>query len=380
MPRKNPDQSAQLRVLISGCLPPPMGGMATFYESLLASSLSRRVDLAFVNTSSQKRSFEEGGRLSFSNIFQSIADCWRFARAVIRHRPVIAHIGTAYGVSFVKHSVCVLIAGLFGSKVLLHPHCSYDVLYEDRSSLWKWYVRRVFRLSSGVIALSQEWLRVSRVAPHCKVYALPNAVCLQPYANIAQERVTSPRQAQALHVLYLGHIGQAKGSFDLVEAASHLHPKVHFEIKLIGGDLAPGEGAVLREKIRAAGLQAQLQVCPPVTGLEKLAAYRWADVFVYPSYAEGMPMAVIEAMACGLPIIATTVGGLPDLVSDGVNGLLVDAGCPEQIAAGLCRLAEEPETQASMGRQSYQRAFHDYDFENRVEKMVGMYAALLTQS
>jgi glycosyltransferase involved in cell wall biosynthesis len=358
-----------------------MGGMATFYESLLASSLPAQVDLAFVNTSSQTRTFEKGGRLSPSNILQSFADCWRFARAVRSHRPAVVHVGTAFGLSFVKHSICVLIAWAFGSQVILHPHCSYAALYKDRSRWWKWYFRRVISLAVGVIALSQEWLELTELAPNCRVFALPNAVRLQPYREVAQERMKSLRLTRALHILYLGHIGKEKGSFDLVQAAKSALPKGQgFEFQLIGGELAPGEGIVLREKIEADGLQEQVHVCPPVTGSDKLAAYRWADVFVYPSYDEGMPMAVIEAMACGLPVIASRVGGLPDLVTEGVNGLLVQAGHPEQIAAAISQLSEEPLQRASMGQQSYQRAMSDYDFEKRVTQLVGIYSTVLARN
>jgi glycosyltransferase involved in cell wall biosynthesis len=381
MSRKNISRATGVRVLVSGCLPPPMGGMATFYESLLASSLPEQVNLAFVNTSSQTRTFEKGGRLSPSNLLQSFTDCWRFARAMQSHRPVIVHVGTAFGWSFVKHNVCVLIAWAFGSQVLLHPHCSYTALYKDRSRLWKWYFRRVISLAVAVIALSQEWLELTEIAPNCRVFALPNAVRLQPYREVAQERMNFPRLTRALHVLYLGHLGKAKGSFDLVEAAKSIVPKgERCEFKLIGGELSPGEETALHEKINATALEEQVHVCPPVTGSEKLAAYRWADVFVYPSYDEGMPMAVIEAMACGLPIIASKVGGLPDLVTEGVNGLLVEAGRPQQIASAISRLAEEPLMRASMGQQSYQRAISDYDFENRVTQLVGIYSTVLAQN
>ena len=370
-----------MRVLVSGCLPPPMGGMATFYESLLASSLSEQVQLAFVNTSSQTRTFEQGGRLSSSNILQSFADCWRFARALIAYRPAVVHVGTAFGLSFVKHSLCVLIARSFGSQVILHPHCSYAALYKDRSPLWRWYFRRVLSLVVGLIALSQEWLALREIAPKCQVYALPNAVRLDTYREVAQEHLNSPRLTRALHVLYLGHIGKAKGSSDLVEAAMTVLPNGEkFEFQLIGSELAPGEGAMLCEKIKAEGLHDQVHICPPVTGSDKLAAYRWADVFVYPSYDEGMPMAVIEAMASGLPVIATRVGGLPDLVTEGVNGLLVQAGHPDQLAAALCQLSDEPLVRMTMGQQSYQRAIHDYDFEDRVKQLAAIYSSVLAQN
>jgi len=340
---KEGDWPAQsMRVLVSGLVPPPIGGMATFYETLLSSSLPTRVDLAFVQTSTHKRTLEKSGRVSPLNILLSFADCWRFARAIMVHQPVIAHIGTAFGLSFIKHSVCVLIARAFGSKVLLHPHCSYLVLYEDQSPLWKWYFRRIISLVAGIIALSQEWSALALIAPNCKVYPLPNAISLQPFREIAQERMTSYITKRPLHILYLGYIGKAKGSFDLVDAAkSTFYGGQRCEFQLIGGELSPGECVLIREKINAAGLEGQVHILPPVTGSDKLAAYRWADVFVYPSYHEGMPMAVSEAMACGMPVVASKVGGLPDLVTEGVNGLLVEPGHPEQIAAAICRLADE---------------------------------------
>lgn len=375
MSKNKNGQAGDLRVLVSGCVPPPMGGMATFYESLLASSLPERVDLSFVNTSSQKRTFEQGGRASLSNILQSFVDCGRFAQAMHSHRPAIAHIGTAYGLSFVKHSLCVLIAYLFGSQVLLHPHCSYMVLYEERSPLWKWYVRRVIRLVDGVVALSQEWLALNSIASNCKVYSLPNAVRLEPYKKIAQDRACSSARTDKVHILYLGHLGKDKGSFDLVEAArAVLAAGSWCEFHLIGGDLTPGESDLLGAKVKEAGLEKHIQVCPPVTGEAKLAAYRWADIFVYPSYAEGMPMAVIEAMACGLPIIASCVGGLPDLVTDGLNGLLVEPGQIKQLAAVISHLVNAPMLRESMGQRSYSRATNDYDFESRVTELVAIYA------
>jgi hypothetical protein len=114
----HPPDEVKPRILIAGHLPPPMGGIATYYQSLLNSSLPEKVDLHFVETSSQKRTLAQTGSLSFSNLISAFSDCSRFAKAVIRHRPRLTHIATAFGLSFVKHSVCVMIARLFGSRVL----------------------------------------------------------------------------------------------------------------------------------------------------------------------------------------------------------------------------------------------------------------------
>src|SRR5450759_5634987 len=75
----------------------------------------------------------------------------------IKHRPQVTHIATAFGLSFVKHGVCIMIARLYGSRVLLHPHCSISALYTDRSRGWQWFFRQVIRMTHGVITLSREW-------------------------------------------------------------------------------------------------------------------------------------------------------------------------------------------------------------------------------
>ena len=99
----------------------------------------------------------------------------------------------------------------------------------------------------------------------------------------------------------------------------------------------------LKVETSDAGLEGSIHVRSAVTGAEKIELFRSADIFVYPSYHEGMPMAVIEAMACGLPIIATQVGGLPDLVCPPLNGLLVPAGRPDQLAEAICQLVADPQ-------------------------------------
>ena len=114
-------ENAKPRILVSGHLPPPMGGIATFYQSLLNSSLPQKVDFCFVETSSQKRTLSQTGTFSFSNLMSAVSDYGRFTKAIIKHRPQLTHIATAFGLSFFKHSVCVIIARVFGSRVLIHP-------------------------------------------------------------------------------------------------------------------------------------------------------------------------------------------------------------------------------------------------------------------
>jgi glycosyltransferase involved in cell wall biosynthesis len=367
------------RILISGHLPPPMGGIATYCQSLLNSSLPEQVDLLFVETSSQKRTLSQTGSLSFSNLIWALEDCIRFAKAVIKHRPQVTHIATAFGLSFVKHSVCVIIARLAGSRVLLHHHCSIVAMYMDRPWWWKWYVRQIIRLTNGVIALSKEWQQLTTIIPGCKVYDLPNAIDLSAYRAIAQKRKDGEKNPLPLKVLYLGYLGRNKGTFELLDAAKEIAAKetpIFFD--LVGEELSGGEKEELKQKIIQDGLDNIVTLHPPVAGDAKNDFFQKADIFAYPSYSEGMPMAVIEAMACGLPIIATRVGGLPDLVSDGINGILVDAGNPGQIASALELLSANSEMRLSMGAESSQTAGDKFDMEKLVPRLVSIYQKALT--
>jgi glycosyltransferase involved in cell wall biosynthesis len=367
------------RILISGHLPPPMSGIGTYYQTLLCSSLPGRLSLQFIDTSSRRRPGSETGSWSFWNLTWAIGDCVRFTKAVVVYRPEICHIATAFGLSFVKHSVCVAVARLLGSKVLLHPHCSFYFLYERQSKVWRWFVRKVVGLCHGVVVLSNEWKRLKEVVPGCQMYYLPNAIDLVSYVDVGRKKIESKIDKPCLNVLYLGHLGRDKGSFDLICAAKTLLAKEQGVVfDLVGQEQASGEMRQLATQVTEAGLEQVIHIRPAVTAAEKIELFRSADMFVYPSYHEGMPMAVIEAMACGLPIIATQVGGLPDLVCSGLNGLLVPAGQPDQLADAIRQLVVNPHMRHSMQTGSFRLAQENFDIEKLVFRLLDIYHALLS--
>lgn len=366
------------RILLAGHLPPPMSGIGTYYQTLLDSSLPKRVNMQFIDTSSCRRPGFKTGRWSLSNLLSAIGDCIRFTKAVVTYRPEICHIATAFGLSFAKHSVCVAIARLLGSKVLLHPHCSFYILYEQQEKAWQWFVRKIIGLCHGVVVLSKEWQELQEAVPGCQLYTLPNAINLDGYVDVGREKIELKSDRPYLHALYLGHLGKAKGSFDLIIAAKIVLGQGHKVVfDLVGQEQIVGETKQLHTQIFDAGLDNFIHVLPAVTGKEKIELFRSADIFVYPSYHEGMPMAVIEAMACGLPIIATDVGGLPDLVNPGMNGLLVPAGKPDQLASAICQLIVNTPLRHSMQVDSFRLAQENYDVEKLVSRLLSIYQALL---
>jgi glycosyltransferase involved in cell wall biosynthesis len=233
-------------------------------------------------------------------------------------------------------------------------------------------------MTNGVVALSKEWLQLSSIVNGRKVYYLPNAINLKLYSTVAEKHISEFQYKTPCKVLYLGYLGRSKGTFDLLDAAEAIHSRgIDMIFDLVGGALVPEELERLREIIKTSNMEDCVRLHSLAYGTEKLNYLRDADVFVYPSYYEGMPMAVLEAMACGLPIVASKVGGLLDLIQDGINGILVDPGEPEKLASALCRLTKEHELRYSMGKASYKLACEQYDIEQHVAQLIGIYKSIL---
>jgi len=351
-----------------------MGGIATFCEALLASELAVLVDLKFVQTSSRGRALASSGRATWKNAVEALKDCSRFARAWLAHRPDIVHVCTAVGASFLKNGFCVALARAAGSRVVLHPHCGFERLYAG-PRIWRWCCDRVFRLASAVIVLSKEWEALGERLPGLRVSYLPNAIDTGPYRAIADRRTGTA--GGRVRILYLGHLGKVKGTWDLLEAFESLDPAgIALELVLVGDPL-PGEDEALfaarAETVSKPGRAVRL--VPPVSGPDKLACFEMAAFFVFPSHHEGMPMAVLEARAAGLPVLATAVGGIPELVRDGENGLLVPPGAPGELARAMDRLCRDAALRSEMGRRNASSS-GDYDIGRYARKLAALYAGL----
>ena len=363
----------KLRVILAGHLPPPMGGIATFCQALLNSTLADKVDLHFVQTSSQRRSLLSSGKATWKNLVEAVEDCGRFFGSCITHHPVIVHICTAPGLSFLKHGLCVIFARIVGCRVILHPHCSFAKLYAGHS-YWKWYCTRIFRLSRGIIGLSKEWLALQEILPEVKIYYLPNAIDIQPYQEIASRR--SWDEKQQLQLLYLGYLGEAKGTFDLLDAFEMMDVgECQVVLNLVGDFMTSqdkGSVSKVAHQVNAGGKDCRL--LPPIYGEAKLACFEHADIFVFPSHHEGMPMAILEAMASGLPVVATAVGGIPDLIANGVNGFLIPARAPRELSKAIERLYKDARLRSEFGNRNNLMA-QDYHIEHYVQELVRIYAA-----
>ncbi len=207
----------------------------------------------------------------------------------------------------------------------------------------RFWIRRTMESSDLVVVLTESWgERIVQLAPKAKVEVLGNPVLIPTTALLTSDRASSHGGGR---VLFLGWIYDFKGCFDLLEAW------VIFRERCPGWRLAVGGKGEVEQFLAAAerlGVRDDLDFLGWIEGAEKERELRRADVFVLPSYNEGMPVSVLEAMAYGVAVVATPVGGVPDMMKPDVHGLWVQPGDIDGLSRAMEALATAPERRATL--------------------------------
>lgn len=292
-----------------------------------------------------------------------------FAFRIITRRIDIAHINVAPRGSTWRKRLFAKLAKSLGCRVLLHLHGSgYDEFYAAQNPAKQERIRAFFASADRVVALSPYWTRflVSQMGiDPSKIVEIPNGV---PSAS-ASRNVSEG----APLIAFLGLVGQRKGTDVLIDALSLLTKRdVPFRAVLAGN------GEVEEAKSQAAKLGVADRIDFPgwVGEAEADALLNRADIFVLPSRAENQPVSILEAMARALPVVATRVGAIPEQVSDGTSGILVDPGDAKQLADAIERLIVSPDLRANMGQAGQARFARDFSVAACAQRFAAVYRAL----
>jgi glycosyltransferase involved in cell wall biosynthesis len=183
------------------------------------------------------------------------------------------------------------------------------------------------------------------------------------------ERTTHP------HALFVGQVQKAKGAFDLLLAwAKVRHACPDALLSMVGPDRT--NGLFLREA-HALGIGSSIKLTGPLPPPMVADLMRQSRLFCLPSHGEGTPNCVMEALSCGLPVVATRVGGIPDIVEQEKTGLLVDLGNIEGLADALVTLLRDPGRCARMGQTAHAFACKHLNARTTVDRLVELYNALM---
>jgi len=263
----------------------------------------------------------------------------------------IVHIHGASVGSFYRKYVFFLISKyIFRKRVLYHIHgARYHLFYAESSPIVKKLVQHIVNKSDGVIVLSESWkvFFANNFTPK-RIYILSNIVGYAPPLNkyIVDNKST-------LKLLFLGRIGDRKGIFDLLQLLVERKKEIDGKLELIvGGD---GEVQRLINFVKTNDLTNTVKFVGFVEGKDKKQILTNSDIYILPSYNEGLPISILEAMSYSMPIISTNVGGIPEIVDNNLNGLLVDPGDKVALFKAIKVFFENRQKVTSFGKRSYEK-------------------------
>ena len=188
-------------------------------------------------------------------------------------------------------------------------------------------------------------------------------------------KVRRNRTDAAIWILFLARFETSKGMYDLLEAFKGVHGRHRNTVLILAGNGV--ESAPVRAWCQKNGLQGCVQFPGYITGVEKAQLLVDSDIFVLPTYHhEGCPNALLEAMGAGLPAVVTAVGGIPDVVTNGVNGLVVQPRDPAGLLGALRELIQDPVLRAEMGNRNRDKAWREYESQSVTGKLERHYEDL----
>jgi glycosyltransferase involved in cell wall biosynthesis len=277
---------------------------------------------------------------------------------LLRHRPHIL-----YTLTVVPNIWGRLLGKISGVPVIISGY---------RSLLPKQFEKRLWPLSSRIICnaemLKEKMVERFGVEPS-RIAVIPNAVDADVFSPRPQERTPEPT------ILYVGRLVRDKAPFNLLEAFRVVSEKVPSARFFIIGNGQLEER--LRSKITALSLDSKIRMMPGTRDI--LPFLRKAWIFTLASEREASPNGILEAMACGLPVVATRVGGIPELFEDGASGILVEPGNHLQQAEAIVELLGDEGKREKLGFAARKRVMAANNISRMVRQTEEVFLGALAQ-
>ena len=260
------------------------------------------------------------------------------------------------------------IAKKLGKKVILHEHAADFVEFYNNSED-KNGISDTINKCDKLIVLSESWKKffISIGIQANKICVLNNIVSPPDVKSV---ELVDDR----LHLLYMGEISNRKGAFDLLNAI--VAEKEYFKDKIIlriGGNEVDGN---IKGFIKDNGLEDFVSYEGWISGDKKIDCLNWEDVYILPSYNEGLPIAILEAMSYSHPVISTPVGGIPEVISNYKNGILVTPGNHTEIANAIKYYIDNNEEIKLQGKNGY-KIVKDFFPDKVFNDLTNIYKTLL---
>lgn len=330
----------RVRVLQFGPSLSVRGGISSV-EQLICDYLPPYVSMRHIPT------MEEGSAITKASVFARAVQVLR--RSLESLDPTIVHIHVASRGSTLRKVILAEMVARAGRPLVMHAHGSeFDLFHRKLPAAVRRNVNRTLQRANVFITLSTQWRDF--YVEECEIS--PSQIVVLPNPVRVPAEIPDRSGRETVQFLHLGRLGERKGAYDLVNAFAGLPEGLRNRARLV----MAGDGDVDGVRKMAEPFGNQVEVLSWINSHERDLLLERSDVFALPSRAEGVPMALLEAMAHGLPAITSPVGGIPDVFRNGVDGALVTPGDVEQIRAAMVNYITDDAARLAAGRAARDRA------------------------
>lgn len=361
-------------LLIIGSFPPPYHGSAIYLKKL-KNLLIKENDLTVfsIDISDKRNDLTNLGKFDLQNVIAGMRSLFQLVYYLLFKKPEIVYIPISQNKwAYFRDGLFILISSLLGAKVLIHLHGSYFLeFYKKSGKLYKKFIDLTMKNVDGAIVLGEKLRYIfENWLPKEKVFVLPNFI--DPLPDL--ETFDMRDNKKMVNITYLGNLLESKGIFDLLEAIKIVQGKNNADVKFtvnIAGLFGFTEKHIEKFNLYLKELNKVNYLGQVTDEKKKYEVLKNTDIFVFPSWYwyEGQPLVILEAMACGLPIISTKdVGVIDETVIDGVNGILVEKRNVEQLANAILKLVQDKDLRVKMGKESLRRFQEFYNPQKHIEK------------
>lgn len=337
------------------------GGITTVVSGYKNSELENEYQIEYIET------YCDGGKIS--KVIKAICAYFKFGKELILNKPDLVHIHSSFGGSFYRKLPIIYMASFFRIPIVNHIHGSAIAdLYINASPNKKKLVEKCFDKCQYLVVLSEEWKEKIAI-----VKTDTPTVVIENYSVIHKDCLRK-KTNEIKQILFLGFLTELKGCFDIPEIIEKVIQQCDKIKVILAGS---GEDEKIQEVLKKKKLEKYFVFPGWVKKEEKEELLKTSNLFLLPSYTEAMPMSILEAMGYGLPIIASNVGGIPQLVEDGENGFMVKPGNIDGFSAAILKIIQNDNLSYEMGKNSLEKADEKYSLEAHIQKIKILYETVL---
>ncbi len=364
------------KLLIVGAFPPAnrqiFGGIVTICRTLLNSSFSDHYELVLIDSTQISN---PPPSIVIRTLFAFLRFI-KFSKTFFSVKPDAVILFTSVGASVIEKSAMAWLARLRPTPIFLFPRGAGLIQTVQASRLQRAWVIAAMRGATHILCQGLAWQRFARDVlgfseDHTPI--VQNWSATEAILRIGESR-SSTTVVGVPCLLYLGWLDKEKGIFELLAASLALSKKHLFRLLITGGGNAEVQA---RAFVQTHDLQDVIEFVGWVEGETKEELLRKSDILILPSWAEGFPNAIIEAMAAKLAVVVTTVGNIPDLITDGQQALLVPPKDNVALQLAMDRLLLEPQFRAELAERGHAFARDNFSVTQGVAKLTSVIDAAI---